>query len=84
MASLEAADRLAQAADRVEQDLVAPAEVVRRAARARLREGGGNLLDLVDAERVAVSARRSLLDLRLEAVLAAVRARLALGEELAP
>ncbi len=85
LASLEAADRLAQAADRVEQELVAPAEVVRRAARARLREGGShNLLDLVDAERVAVSARRSLLDLRLEAVLATLRARLALGEEPTP
>jgi len=81
IASLETAERLVEVADRVERDLVAPAEVVRRAARARLREGGGSLLELVDAERVAVSAHRTLFDLRLDAVLAVVRARLALGEE---
>lgn len=84
VASLETAARLAEAADRVERDLVGPAEVVRRAARARLREGGGSLLDLVDAERVAVSARRTLFDLRLDAALAVVRARLALGGEPLP
>ncbi len=61
--------------------LVDPAEVVRRAARAALREGSGDVLRLVDAERVATEARREALELRLAAVLAAVRARVALGEE---
>jgi cobalt-zinc-cadmium efflux system outer membrane protein len=84
VASLETATRLVEAAERVQHDLVEPAEVARRAARARLREGGGSLLDLVDAERVAVSARRTLFDLRLDAALAVVRARLALGEQPVP
>lgn len=65
----------------VDAMLVDPAEIVRRAARAALREGSGDVLRLVDAERVATEARREALELRLAAVLAAVRARVALGEE---
>lgn len=84
IASLRTATRIADSAATVERELVAPAEVARRAARTRLREGGGNLLELIDAERVAVEARRELLDLRLDAVLAILRTRLALGEAVIP
>jgi len=79
--ALAAAVALAARAAGAEHALVAPADVVRRAARSALREGGGDVLRLVDAERVATDARREALELRLEAVLAAIRARVALGEE---
>jgi cobalt-zinc-cadmium efflux system outer membrane protein len=76
--ALEARAAAAQA------ELVAPAAVVRVAARSAFREGGGDVLRLVDAERVYAEARREVLDLELDAFRAATRARIARGEEPLP
>lgn len=81
---LRAAAALAERAQQVERDFLVPADIVRRAARSAFREGGGDVLRLVDAERVYIDSQREALDLRLEAVFAAVRARLALGREVVP
>ena len=72
---------LSERAARVDQDVLVPAEVAWRAARTSFREGAGDVLRLLDAERVYGEARREALNLKLEATLAQVRARLALGEE---
>jgi cobalt-zinc-cadmium efflux system outer membrane protein len=80
----DAADRLASYAADVERIEVEPAAVVRVAARAALEEGAGDLLRLVDAERVHAEVTRDVLDLRLDALLAAIDARLALSEEPLP
>lgn len=82
--ALRTAIALASRATRVEADLITPATVVRQAARASFREGSSDILRLVDAERVWLEARREALDLTLEATRAAIRARLALGEEVVP
>lgn len=82
--ALRTAMALAARAALVEADLITPATVVRQAARASFREGSSDILRLVDAERVWLEARRDALDLRLEATRAAIRARLALGEEVVP
>lgn len=74
------ASALAALAERVQQELVAPAEVARRAARSSFREGAGDILRYLDAERVHADAAREAIDVRLEAALAAVRARVAAGE----
>ena len=81
---LRRAVALQERAARVERDLLQPAEVVRTAAQATFREGGGDVLRLVDAERVYLEARRDALDLRLDAVVACLRVRLALGQEIVP
>jgi len=78
-----ARDLSAQAA-RIEGDLVAPAAVVRTAARSAFIEGRGDVLQLVDAERVYGEASREALELRLDATLATIHARLALGETTVP
>lgn len=83
-AALHAASRLRQHAAAAEARLVAPAEIVRQAARASFREGAFDVLRLVDAERAWLEARREAVGLALDAVLADVRARLALGEEIVP
>ena len=81
LARLTEARLLADRAARVEQDVLVPAEIAWRAARASLREGAGDVLRLLDAERVYGDARREANDLKLEAALAHARARLALGED---
>jgi cobalt-zinc-cadmium efflux system outer membrane protein len=87
LARAEAAARLAEAqllsdrAGRVERDVLVPAEIAWRAARSSFQEGAGDVLRLLDAERVYGDARREASDLRLEAVLAQVRAQLALGDK---
>lgn len=83
-ATLRAARSLASRSTRTPSELAAPAEVVRRAARALFREGSGDVLHLVDAERVYATAQREALALTLDAVVASARARLALGESLIP
>jgi cobalt-zinc-cadmium efflux system outer membrane protein len=75
-----AARELAVHAGRVEADLVAPAEAVRTAARAAFTEGRGDLLQLIDAERLFGDASREALDLQLDALLASIQARLAIGD----
>lgn len=81
---LRRAVALQERAVRVERDFLQPAEVVRTAAQAAFREGGGDVLRLVDAERVYLEAGRDALDLKLDAVVACLRVRLALGEEVVP
>lgn len=81
-AIIDAARILGDRARRVDDDLLKPAEVVRTAARAAFREGASDILNLVDAERVYVDARREALQLKLDAIAAAIQARLVLGEEI--
>jgi len=79
-----AADRLAAEALTIRTRLVAPARLARDAGRAAFREGTGNLLRLVDAERTYAEVELVALDLWHDAVLAAVELRRALGEDLLP
>jgi outer membrane protein TolC len=81
---LRTAAALAERALRTERELLVPVDVARQAARASFREGGGDVLRLVDAERVYIEAHRDGLDLKLDAIFATIRARLALGQEIAP
>jgi outer membrane protein, heavy metal efflux system len=81
-ASLEAARLFDARARRVDEELLRPAEVVRIAAQAAFREGATNILSLVDAERVYLEARREALLIRLDALAAAIEARVLLGEEI--
>lgn len=81
-ASLEAAQLLDARARRVDEELLGPAEVVRVAARSAFREGAADILNLVDAERVYLEARREALLVRLDALAAAIEARVLLGEEI--
>jgi outer membrane protein, heavy metal efflux system len=78
----DAAATLVERAARVDDDLLKPAELVRTAARSAFREGATDILLLVDAERVYVDARREAVQLRLDAIAAALEARLLLGEEI--
>ncbi|MFN8058966.1 MAG: TolC family protein [Vicinamibacterales bacterium] len=80
-AQLEAAATLAEQASRVERDLLTPAEGVRNAARATFREGATDVLKLVDAERVYADVRREALAVRIDAYVAGIEARFALGQE---
>jgi outer membrane protein TolC len=75
-----AALQLAAQASRAEADLIGPAAVVRTAARAAFVEGRGDALQLVDAERVFGEALRDAVELRLDATVAVIHARLAIGE----
>jgi len=78
----DAAATLGALAARVDDDLLRPAELVRTAARSAFREGATDILVLVDAERVYVDARREAVQLKLDAIAAALEARLLLGEEI--
>jgi cobalt-zinc-cadmium efflux system outer membrane protein len=78
----DAAATLGELAARVDDDLLKPAELVRTAARSAFREGATDILVLVDAERVYVDARREAVQLKLDAIAAALEARLLLGEEI--
>jgi outer membrane protein TolC len=64
--------------------LLAPADAVRNAALASFREGRSDVLRLLDAERVYGEVRRTMLELRLDALAAALEARFALGLEMVP
>jgi len=82
--ALLAARVLTSQAARAGDDLVTPAEIARQAARAAFREGTGDALALVDADRVHLESQREALALQVDAVAARIRARLALGEEPVP
>jgi cobalt-zinc-cadmium efflux system outer membrane protein len=82
--ALLAARVLTAQAARATDDLVSPAEIARQAARAAFREGTGDALALVDADRVYLDSQREGLALQLDAVSASIRARLALGEDPVP
>lgn len=79
-----AAQVLALRASTVGRELVVPAEAVRTAAQAALREGTADVLKVLDAERVVRDASRLAVELRLDALAAALDARLAVGEEPLP
>lgn len=83
-AAVSAARELARRATDAAAHLIAPATVVRAAARSAFTSGAGDLLRLVDAERVYADARLIVNDLAIEATLAAIEARLALAEEPMP
>lgn len=82
--ALLAAELLASHAARVATDLVEPAAIAQRAARAAFREGTGDALALVDANRVYLDTQREALAVQLDAAAASIRARLALGEDPLP
>lgn len=75
---------IADRAASVTAELVRPAEQVRAAAAAALAEGEVDILRLLDAERVLRDARHLEIDARLDAVAAAIAARMAAGEEPLP
>lgn len=83
-ATLRAARTFAGRARAAETDLLASAVGARAAARASFREGVSEVLPLVDAERVTAEAVRETLDLAVDARLASLAARLALGQEVLP
>ena len=79
-----AARALADQCARVQQTLLVPAEGVRNAALATFREGATDVLKVVDAERVYRDVRRDALAIQLDAFVAAIEARFALGLEEMP
>ncbi|MEQ1759969.1 MAG: TolC family protein [Vicinamibacterales bacterium] len=83
-ALIHAAQALSDQSTRAAGELLAPAESVRNAARATFREGTTDVLKLIDAERVYADVQRVALDLRLDALVATLEARFALGEESLP
>jgi cobalt-zinc-cadmium efflux system outer membrane protein len=83
-ALIRAAGELTDRARLTPAELLAPAEEVRRAARAAFREGAADVLKLIDAERVYADVRRAAIELRLDALLATLEARFAIGEESIP
>ena len=60
------------------------ADAVRNAALVSFIEGRSDVLRLLDAQRVYADVRRTILELRLDAIAAALEARFALGEEMMP
>ena len=82
--ALLAARVLGEEATRVVSSLVEPAVIAQRAARAAYREGTGDALSLVDADRVYLDTQREALAVQLDAAAASIRARLALGEDPLP
>jgi cobalt-zinc-cadmium efflux system outer membrane protein len=80
-ALIDAARTISERARLAPAELLAPAEDVRRAARASFREGTADVLKLIDAERVYADVRRVAIELRLDALLTTLEARFALGEE---
>jgi cobalt-zinc-cadmium efflux system outer membrane protein len=83
-ALIRAAATLVDRARQAPAELLSPAEAVRRAARAAFREGAADVLKLIDAERVYADVQRAAIELRLDALLATIEARFAVGEETIP
>ncbi|MBK6405266.1 MAG: TolC family protein [Holophagales bacterium] len=81
---VRAARTLSTRAEAATSDLLGSALGARGAARASFREGVSEVLPLVDAERVTAEAVRETLDLAVDARLATLAARLALGQEVVP
>ena len=79
-AALLNAQRLAEAAAGSEAQLVGPATIARTAMRSAFELGAAGILLVVDAERAFADAVLLANDIRIEAVAAAITARLALGE----
>ena len=83
-ASRLAAGRLSERARDVRARLVEPARGAREAARAAFASGALDILRLVDAERVFTDATLVAIDIEIDAVAAAIEARLAAGEDPLP
>jgi cobalt-zinc-cadmium efflux system outer membrane protein len=83
-ATRQAAERLGARARDARATLLEPARAARDAARAAYRAGALDVLRLVDAERVATEAALVVTDLEIDAVAAAIDARLAAGEDPLP
>jgi cobalt-zinc-cadmium efflux system outer membrane protein len=81
---VRAARTIAARATTASQELLEPAEDVRRAARTAFHEGAADVLKLIDAERVYADVHRTAIDLRLDALVITIEARFALGEETIP
>ena len=79
-AALLTARRLGEAAAEAGADLVRTAAIARTAMRSAFDLGAADPLRVVDAERAYTDARLIENDIRIEAVGAAITARLALGE----
>lgn len=84
LAATAAATALSGKANEVAQTLVAPAHGARDAARAAFDAGALDVMRLVDAERLVIEADRVATDLAIDAVGAAIEARLSAGEEPLP
>ena len=80
IAALLTAHRLAEAAAGAASQLVEPATIARTAMRSAFDLGAADLLLVVDRERAYADARLLENDIQIEAVAAAIAARLALGE----
>ena len=80
IAALLTAHRLAEAAAGTASQLVEPATIARTAMRSAFNLGAADLLLVVDRERAYADARLLENDIQIEAVAAAIAARLALGE----
>jgi cobalt-zinc-cadmium efflux system outer membrane protein len=78
------ARRLLDHADAIDRTQTRPAALVRTAARVAFVEGAGDLLRLVDADRVHAEAVREASELRLDGILAYLEARLLAGESPLP
>ena len=83
-ASRDAAATLSARAADVDATLVTPARGARDAARTAFAAGALDVLRLVDAERLYVDAAVAATDLDIDAVAAALEARLAAGEDPLP
>jgi len=83
-AFIRAAQTITEQAARAPQELLEPAEDVRRAALAAFREGTADVMKLIDAERVYADVNRAAIELRLDALLTTIEARFAIGEEMIP
>ena len=83
-ASRDAAATLSARAADVDAMLISPARGARDAARAAFAAGALDVLRLVDAERLYVDATVAATDLDIDAVAAALEARLAAGEDPLP
>jgi len=79
-----AAGRLSERARDVRTRLVDPARGARDAARAAFASGALDILRLVDAERVFTDATLVAIDIEIDAIAAAIEARLAAGEDPLP
>jgi cobalt-zinc-cadmium efflux system outer membrane protein len=80
-AVFNASQSLADRARRVDEELLAPAALVRLAARTSYTEGVANIVAMVDADRVYLDARREALQVKLDALAAAFESRVLAGEE---
>jgi cobalt-zinc-cadmium efflux system outer membrane protein len=83
-ALVRAAQTITDQAAKAPQELLEPAEDVRRAALAAFREGTVDVLKLIDAAGVYAGVNREAIELRLDALLTTIEARFAVGEERIP